>query len=318
MTRKWYHSGRGQFKSCYQTPRVLSSENMYKILIMAVKGGTGKSTTTAGLAKALKAKGLRVGLMDLDIAGANLPTALGMKEPFPLVDVDVAKGTKFPVKWDGYEVYSLAFLFARFAVLTGGTEREVTAFGRTFRFRGTSRGQQVRQMLEHVDFSADLDYILYDLPPSTGDEALTLFGWLQDSHACILVSQPTTLSTEDMDRALDMIREKRLPLLGMVGNMIGTVCPGCGLSFNPFVDAGIDLEAFCRQRGVPYLVSIPLTADRGILDKHYGLLAEKVVAQKLVRIWQRSFRARFEGGITQGLIKGIMKGLKESDVADHT
>ena len=283
---------------------------MKKILILAVKGGTGKSTVTAGLAQALKTMGLRVGLMDLDLSGANLPMAIGMLEPLPHAPIDIEKEKMLAVQYDGFEIFSLAFRFGSAALLWGGSEQTIKAFGKEFHLRGTGRYQLVKQMLENVQFG-DLDYLLVDNPPSTGDEVLSLYENMPDIYGCILVSQPTNLAVEDMERALDMVESKELPLIGMVGNMVSALCPSCGHEYYPFAVPGVDLELFCRRRMVPYLLSIPMTPETGVLQERFAQLAEIVINQQPVHIWEKAFKDRLENAIVKGAMKAVIKGIGE-------
>ncbi len=286
---------------------------MFKILCLAVKGGTGKSTVTAFLGKALLARGFRVGFLDLDLSGANLPAALDM--PVQYLNphgcgVEIERMQKLlPIRHDGYEVFSLAFMFGTAAMLHGDEKPG---------FIGTGRYNLVKQMLATVQFG-ELDYLLVDNPPSTGAEVLSLYDNMPDIHGCILVSQPTNLSVEDMVRALDMIEEKRLPLIGMVGNMVEAICPCCGGHFYPFTSPAVDLEQFCRTRGIPYLVSIPMTPDKDMLQECFKTLALKVMNQKPVKIWARSFKDRLEDGIVDTVVMGVLKGVgkKESQEDLH-
>jgi ATP-binding protein involved in chromosome partitioning len=279
---------------------------MRKILVLALKGGTGKSTVTARLGLALKDKGFKIGYLDCDLSGATLPTALGIPEPFPHPEVDVQRNKMSPIKVNGYEIFSLAFRFGRAALLWEGGEQTVEAFGQKFTLRGTGRWQLVKRMLSNVEFG-ELDYLLLDLPPQSGDEVLSLFENLKDIWGAILVCQPTNLATEDVDRALNMIEVKRIPLLGMVGNMTETICPQCGRAFSPFLDAGVDLDDFCKRRGIPYLCSIPLTRSQLVLGRIFSLLAQKVLQIEPVRIWEKSFKERLEIATLKGVIKAKFK-----------
>jgi ATP-binding protein involved in chromosome partitioning len=276
---------------------------MYKILCLGVKGGTGKSTCTANLGLALLHRGFRVGFLDIDLSGANLPAALGMPEQYLNphgcgVDIENMKRL-LPIKHDGYEIFSLAFMFGTAAMLHGDEKPG---------FVGTGRYNLVKQMLATVQFG-ELDYLLVDNPPSSGSEVLSLYDNMPDIHGCILVSQPTNLSVEDMVRALDMIEEKHLPLIGMVGNMVEAVCPCCGGHYYPFTSPAVDLEKFCQSRGIPYLVSIPMTPDKAVLQLRFSILAEKVITQKPVKIWQKSFKDRLEDGIVDSVVMGVLKGV---------
>jgi ATP-binding protein involved in chromosome partitioning len=307
-----------------------------RILISAIKGGVGKSTVTAQLGLALQAKGFRIGFLDCDLSGATLPSALGIPKPFDPPEVDVARDKMFPLKRDGYEIHSLAFRFGEAALLWKGSEEiikglpaeeyehiftqitnicagsisgreKVDTILKLLVMRGTGRWQLIRQMLANVEFSPDLDYLLYDLPPQSGDEVLSLFENLKDIWGNILVCQPTNLATEDMDRALNMIAIKRIPLLGIVGNMVDTVCLECGYTFAPFLDAGVNLEEFCHVRGVPYLARIPLTTDRNVIRLRFELLAQRVLEIQPVKTWEKSFKERLEVATIKGVMKSMFK-----------
>jgi ATP-binding protein involved in chromosome partitioning len=282
---------------------------MLKILVLAVKGGVGKSTVSAGLGCALSNKGFKVGFLDIDISGSNLPAALGMKEPFPHPEVDIVREKMFPIKYNGFEIFSLAFRFGTAAVLWKDGDQTVEAFGQSHKLKGSGRSELVKQILQNVEFGP-LDYQIYDLPPSTAGEVLSLFENLKDIHGCILVSQPTNLSVEDIERALDMIKVKKLPLIGLVGNMTEAVCPHCHKSYYPFNSPGVDLKKFCESHKIPLLVSIPLTPDKALLESRVVELAERVMDVKPMRIWEKSFKGRLEAAVMDGAVKGMLKGRK--------
>ncbi|MBA7657080.1 Iron-sulfur cluster carrier protein [subsurface metagenome] len=281
---------------------------MKKISIWATKGGTGKSTVCANLGLALKNKGLRIGFLDVDCTGSNLPTALGILEPFPYVGLDTTREKMIAVEVNGYEIFSLSFRFGtRAALMWQGNEQKIKAFGQEFEMRGTGTYQLVKQMLTNVEFSNDLDYLLYDLPPTSGDITLSLFENISDIFGAILVCQPTNLAVQDIERTLNMIGVKRIPLLGMVGNMVYAIAPKSREEFCPFLDAGIDLETFCNSRGIPYLTSIPLSPIKELISGIFDNLADKVTKLEPVRIWERSFKQRLEAATAKGIIKGLFK-----------
>lgn len=279
---------------------------MKSIAIFSIKGGTGKSTITAGLGTALRDNGFRIGFADFDYYGSNLPTALGIPEPFPYVGLDTARQKMLAVKINGYEIFSLAFRFGKAALIWEGGEQKVTVFGKEFILHGTGTYELVKQMLSNVDFS-QRDYLLLDLPPSSGDITLSLFENIKDLWGVILVCQPTNLAIQDIERTLNMMEVKRLPLLGMVGNMVYAIAPKSKEEFCPFLDAGIDLEGFCRQRGIPYLTSIPLTPDKEVIDSIFRDLAEGVIKLEPVRIWEKGFKQRLEEATLKGIVKGLFQ-----------
>lgn len=281
---------------------------MKKISVWATKGGTGKSTVCANLGLALKDKGLRVGFLDVDCTGSNLPTALGIPEPFPYVGLDTAREKMIAVEVNGYEIFSLSFRFGTTAALMWqGSEQKIKAFGQEFEMRGTGTYQLVKQMLTNVEFSNDLDYLLHDLPPTSGDITLSLFENIKGLWGTILVCQPTNLAVQDIERTLNMIEVKKIPLLGMVGNMVYAIAPKSREEFCPFLDAGINLRGFCEQRGIPYLVSIPLTPIKEVINEIFDSLADRVTELEPVKIWQKNFKQRLEAATLKGMVKGLFR-----------
>jgi len=281
---------------------------MKKISVWATKGGTGKSTVCANLGLALKDKGLRVGFLDVDCTGSNLPTALGIPEPFPYVGLDTAREKMIAVEVNGYEIFSLSFRFGTTAALMWqGSEQKIKAFGQEFEMRGTGTYQLVKQMLTNVEFSNELDYLLYDLPPTSGDITLSLFENIKGLWGTILVCQPTNLAVQDIERTLNMIEVKKIPLLGMVGNMVYAIAPRSREEFCPFLDAEINLGGFCEQRGIPYLVSIPLTPVKEVINEIFDSLADRVTELEPVKIWQKGFKERLEQATLKGMVKGLFR-----------
>lgn len=276
------------------------------IPVCALKGGTGKSTVAAHLGLSLRDKGFSVGFMDIDVTGSNLPSALGIPEPFPHVGLDTKREKMIAVKTNGYEIFSLAFRFGKAALMWKGGEEEIEAFGKKFSLRATGRYQLVKQMLTNVEFSPDLDYLLLDLPPSSGDETLSLFEHLENIWGLILVCQPTNLAVQDIERTLNMIEVKKLPVIGMVGSMTKAICPSCGHSFSPYIDSGVDLQVFCNQRGIPYLADIPFLPDEMSLKSNFDNLTQKVVEAKPLEIWQKSFEQRLGEAAIKTMIKKII------------
>lgn len=273
---------------------------MKSLPIVSVKGGTGKSTVCAHLGLSIRDIGFKVGFLDIDVTGSNLPTALGIPEPFPHVGLDTSREKMLPVKLNGYEIFSLAFRFGKAALMWKGGEQRIRAFGKDYDLRGTGRYQLVRQMLHNVEFG-ELDYLLIDCPPTTGDEVLSLLEHLKDIWGVILVCQPTNMAVQDIERALNMVEVKKLPVIGMVGNMVEVICPRCEQHFSPYLDGGVDLEGFCRRRGIPYLESIPFSPPSTTFDN----LAQKVIDAELVKIWKRTFKQRLGDAVVKGAVKGI-------------
>ena len=259
---------------------------MRVIATLALKGGTGKTTVVANLGFALRDKRYKVGLLDIDITSSTLPRALGLKTP-PRVETDPKRSKLLPSKVMGLEVFSLSSHFGTGAVLWEDGEMGTNIDGEFVPFKGTGRKELVKQMLRDVSFSADNDYLLLDLPPSSGGEVLSLWENLPEFYGAILVCQPTSMSMEGMERTLDMIKTKKLPVIGLVSNMAGVVCPECHHEFSPFLNT-VDLKEFCARTKIPFLISIPLTNDQEKLKNCFRELATIVERTTPVKLWELS------------------------------
>ena len=198
------------------------------------KGGVGKSTVSANLAVALAQTGARVGLLDADIYGPSIPTILGITEsPQP--------GTSgiLPVNAYGVKVISSGF-FLR-------PDQAVV-------WRGPMLAKMVEQFLTGVEWG-DLDYLIVDLPPGTGDVQLTLCQRIPLTGA-VVVSTPQDVALRVAEKAIAMFRQLRCPILGLIENMSYYVCPHCGERDNIFDTGGCERAAERWQ--APLLGKIPL------------------------------------------------------------
>ena len=286
-----------------------------RIAVFSIKGGVGKTQTTIGLARALFESGHKVGIHDVDVTGPKLPLALGMQKPFPIPDVDVSRDKKYPVKFEGMEVYSEAFIYEG-ALLWRGEDRTVEAFGEKIQMRGTGIYSMVKNSLRNVEFSPALDYLFYDLPPSSSDVTLSLFENIPDLFGCLIICQPTGQSFDDIERTLDMIKVKKLPLIGMIENMAYVLCACCRTRFYPFRDAEVDIKQFCVDSTIPFLDSIPLTNSSIILQEHYQSLARKIEVARPVEIWQETFKKKLETRIARETFKAGITMLTKGDSED--
>ena len=198
------------------------------------KGGVGKSTLTANLACALEQSGARVGLLDADIYGPSIPTMMGVHEqPF------VIERKMVPPVRHGVKVISMGLLLDR---------------GQAVVLRGPMIGKAVQQLLSDVDWG-ELDYLLVDLPPGTGDVQLTLTQSVTLAGA-VVVSTPQAVALADARRAVAMFEKVKVPIFGMVENMSEFICPQCGHSEAIFGEHGAEQEA--RALGLPFLGCVPL------------------------------------------------------------
>jgi ATP-binding protein involved in chromosome partitioning len=206
------------------------------VIIASGKGGVGKSTTSANLAVALAKTGARVGLMDLDVYGPSLPTLMGIRE------VPRMQGERIlPVMAHGVKVVSMGFFIPP---------------GEAVIWRGPLLHSAVEQFLSQVEWG-ELDYLLADFPPGTGDVQLSM-GQLITATGAVLVSTPQDLAIEVARRAVTMFERLGTPLLGVIENMSGYVCPSCGHREDVFGSGGAKDAA--ERWHVPLLGEIPLSA----------------------------------------------------------
>ena len=241
------------------------------VAVASGKGGVGKSTTAANLALALKAQGLRIGLMDADVYGPSVPTLFGLHDRPEVVD----KRMK-PLEAHGLKIMSIGFL------VDAGT---------AMIWRGPMVMSALTQMLTEVDWG-ELDMLIVDMPPGTGDAQLTMAQRVKLSGS-VIVSTPQDLALADARRGVAMFRKVDVPILGIVENMSYYSCPNCGHHAHLFGHGGARAEA--QAMGTPFLGEVPLslqireTSDAGAPivvsapesedAKAYGRIAEAVWAR---------------------------------------
>jgi ATP-binding protein involved in chromosome partitioning len=208
------------------------------ILVLSGKGGVGKSTVSTNLASALAAHGRQVGLLDLDIHGPNIPKMLGIEDQRPAV----LEKTMEPIHVTGtLAVMSMAFLLP-------DTSTPVI-------WRGPMKMAVIQQFLSEVNWGS-LDYLIVDLPPGTGDEALSIIQLAPNVQGAIIVTTPQDVSVLDAVKAVKFIEKLELPVIGIIENMSGMICPHCGDTIDLFGSGGGEKAA--RELGIPYRGSIPL------------------------------------------------------------
>ena len=215
------------------------------IAISSGKGGVGKSTVASNLAVALRQGGARVGLMDGDIYGPNIPRMMGVNAPPAVVNEKIV-----PLEAHGVKVISLGFLI----------ERDQPAI-----WRGPIVMKIVNQFLRDVAWG-QLDYFIVDLPPGTGDAQLSLVQ-ATNVRAAIIVTTPQEVAVGDALRGAKMFQRVNTPVLGIVENMSWFECPHCGKPSALFGTGGG--ERLATELGLPLLAQVPLYprvmegADRG-------------------------------------------------------
>jgi ATP-binding protein involved in chromosome partitioning len=205
------------------------------IAVASGKGGVGKSTTAVNLAAGLERQGLKVGILDADIYGPSLPRLLGLKGQPKQV------GDKLePMNAYGLKVMSMGFL----------VDEETPMI-----WRGPMVMSALTQMLRDVAWG-ELDILVVDMPPGTGDAQLTMAQQVPLAGA-VIVSTPQDLALIDARKGLNMFRKVNVPVLGIVENMSTFVCPHCGTRTDIFGHGGAKEEA--TRLGVPFLGEVPLT-----------------------------------------------------------
>jgi ATP-binding protein involved in chromosome partitioning len=201
------------------------------------KGGVGKSTVSANLAVALAQLGARVGLMDADVYGPCIPTIMGAATP-----PTVQSGAIVPVLRYGVKIVSIGFFVPK---------------GEATIWRGPMLSKLIDKFLAGVEWG-ELDYLLVDLPPGTGDVQLSLCQRIPLTGAAI-VSTPQDLALNVAEKAISMFAKLRTPVLGLVENMSGFECRHCGRREEIFGSGGA--RRFAAASGIPFLGEIPLSTD---------------------------------------------------------
>ena len=210
----------------------------YTIAVASGKGGVGKSTVAANLAAALRKQGHSVGILDLDVFGPSLPITMGIHEV-----PKVLEGNKLqPVKRYDMSLMSLGFLLTDSSPVI---------------WRGAMVSKMVSQFLFDVEWG-ELDYLILDLPPGTGDVQLTLVQQIALTGA-VIVTTPQDLALKDVERGANMFEKVNTPVLGIIENMSFHVCTNCGHVSQIFSTGGGDKES--TRLNVPLLAKIPLNEE---------------------------------------------------------
>jgi len=208
-----------------------------KIMVMSGKGGVGKSTVAVNLAMSAMLAGQRVGLLDVDLHGPSVPTMLG------LVGCRLESGDDgmLPVEIGGLKVLSVGFLLNH-------TDDPVI-------WRGPMKMGVIRQFLEEVDWG-DLDLLVIDAPPGTGDEPLSVCQLIPELDGAVIVTTPQKVAAADVRKSINFCKELNVNVLGVIENMSGFACPKCG-EVTPILRAGGG-RTMADEMHVPFLGSIPI------------------------------------------------------------
>ena len=258
------------------------------VMVSSGKGGVGKSTTTVNLAIALAQQGKRVGLLDADIYGPNIPRMMGIEDQQP---VFLGKTIK-PIIAHNVKVMSIGSLVERGASLI---------------WKGAMVTQAIEQMLEDIEWGS-LDVLLFDMPPGTGDAQLALAQSLPVTSG-VCVTTPQKVALDDTVRSMDMFTQLHIPIAGIVENMSGFICPDSGKEYDifgkgttqPLADAyqtevlgEIPIEPAVREGGDNGL-PITVLAPNCETSKRYQTIAEK--------LWKSMLKVNETGGVDNEAIQ---------------
>ncbi|APH38354.1 ATP-binding protein [Methanohalophilus halophilus] len=212
-----------------------------KLMVMSGKGGVGKSTVSANLAAALARRGKKVGLLDSDIHGPSIPTMFGITDQRP----EVGEKGILPVQVaDNLKVMSIGLLL-------DDQDSPVV-------WRGPAKMGAIKQFLEEVDWGV-LDYLIIDLPPGTGDEPLSIVQLLGKVDGAIVVTTPQDVALTSVRKSLKFAEMLEVPVIGMVENMSGVICPHCNEEIQVF--GGESVEKAAKDFNTPILATLPIEPD---------------------------------------------------------
>ena len=220
------------------------------IIVLSGKGGVGKSTVSSNLASALSYKGYVTGLMDIDITGPSIPKMFGIEDE----KLDVQDKKLIPIMVPpSLKVMSMAFLLPT---------KDTPVL-----WRGPVKMTAVRQFIEDVEWG-DLDYLVIDMPPGTGDEALSIIQLIPKPDGAVIVTTPQDVSLIDSRKSITFVNEVGVPVIGIVENMSGFVCPHCKEVTDIFKSGGG--EEVAKEFDIPFLGKVPIepavvvSSDKGL------------------------------------------------------
>ncbi len=212
------------------------SKIKHKFLVMSGKGGVGKTSTSVNLSIALANQGFQVGLMDVDLHGPDIPRMLGLKD-----DLGISPDQKIePLK------FSENLRAVSVEALTPSKDNAII-------WRGPIKYSAIQQFIADVHWG-DLDFLLIDAPPGTGDEPLTVAQTIKDAKA-IIVTTPQEVSLADVRKSINFCKVVNMEVFGLIENMSGLTCPHCGENVDMFGSGGGERTA--TAMGIPFLGRIP-------------------------------------------------------------
>ena len=244
------------------------------IIVMSGKGGVGKSTVSSNIAATLSMMGYQTGIMDVDITGPNIPKMFGIEDE----RLDVVDEKLIPVLVPpSLKVVSMAFL------LPSKDDAVV--------WRGPVKMTAIRQFLEDVDWG-DLDYLVVDMPPGTGDEAISIIQLIPTADGMVIVTTPQDVALLDSRKSITFSAQANIPIIGLIENMSGFICPHCGEKTDIFKSGGG--VATAKNLNIQFLGAVPIeprivtSGDSGmpiVIDDPDSASAKifKEITQKIIK-----------------------------------
>ena len=208
------------------------------VIVMSGKGGVGKSTVSSNIAATLSMMGYQTGLMDVDITGPNIPKMFGIEDE----KLDVVDEKLIPVLVPpSLKVISMAFL------LPSKDDAVV--------WRGPVKMTAIRQFIEDVNWGS-LDYLVVDMPPGTGDEAISIIQLIPKADGMVIVTTPQDVALLDSRKSITFSAQANIPIIGLVENMSGFICPHCGEKTDIFKSGGG--LATAKNMNIQFLGAVPI------------------------------------------------------------
>lgn len=231
----------------------------HKTAVLSGKGGVGKSVVTVNLALALAMRGYRVGILDADINGPSIPTMLGIKD---FQDTPEKEGMPVAVAWEGIRVASMQLLLRE----PGSPVRwKATAQAGEAIWKGALEMSVLREFL--ADFAwGELDHLLVDLPPGTGDKPAVIAQLIPELAGVLVVTIPSRIARNTVEKSIRFIEKLGIPVFGLVENMSHFACPSCGIEtdlFAPSTKGGMPLGGVPILTRIPFDQRLSICADEG-------------------------------------------------------
>ena len=234
----------------------------HRIVVFSGKGGVGKTMVSVNLSYGFHIHGYKIGILDADITGPNVPKMTGIQG-----EVHTLENKIIPQESNGVKIISMANLLP--------PDQAVI-------WRGPLRSKMINQFLGDVEWG-DLDYLVADLPPGTGDESLTIAQNMKPDMA-IIVTTPQEVSLIDSARAISMAKKMEIPHIALIENMSGLICPKCGYQIDLFGVGGGKKQA--EEMNIPFLGAIPININaRKMADEGKPIVIENAKADISVTIF---------------------------------